>query len=155
MVSQFTKELNAQRVAASQFKEGGHVAIVNTHWQRRIAGKRAIAKVHANGNFTIMGHDGKPAPQQYRPDHSGKYARVAGKTHGFRTSEHLEPWTSAIEQEIADRKASAKRIARKEAIITALKNGSDDLSEETLATLEQALGLAAPAPDTEAPRTAE
>ena len=144
MISDFAKEQQARRIAASQFTEGSFVAIVNTHWNRRIAGKRQVVKVHANGNFTITGHDGKPSPQQYRPSLDGKYARAAGKQSGFRTSEHLEPWTPAIEQEIAERKEAARNVARQNAIIERLKTGAG-LSDETLTTLEQTLGLTQPA----------
>jgi hypothetical protein len=78
MVSDFMKQHNAERAARSQFKAGGHVAIVNHHWDRRIVGKRKIAKVHASGNFTIEDRNGVAQPQQYRPDSSGTTARPTG-----------------------------------------------------------------------------
>lgn len=145
MISPIMKRENERRIAASQFKEGSFVAIVNTYADRHIIGKRAVAKVFKTGNFTIKDHDGKPNDQQWRPDFTGTYARKAGKRVGFRTVEHLEIWSPAIEQEIVDRKALHHARARRDAIIAALKKlDGDALRFAPLGTIEDALDIAGP-----------
>lgn len=147
MVSDFMKQINAERIARSQFKAGGHVAIVSHHWDRRIVGKRKIAKVHANGNFTIEDRNCVAQPQQYRPDSDGTTARPAGEARYVSRSEHLEPWTDAIEDEIKQRRIYRALEQRRDALIEKLKaqRGTDlALNHAWLDAAEQALGLAAP-----------
>lgn len=137
-VSQFTKELRAQRIAESQFKEGGFVAIVNHHWDRRIVGKRRIAKVHANGNFTLDSVNDQPSTQQWRP--SGATAHQAGKHFRYGSS-HLEPWTAQHAIEIGERRALRHREKRVAAAVRTLEKMKGQISEHMLVEVETALGL--------------
>lgn len=148
MPSEFMKRMQAERIAASQFKEGTEVALVNTHWNRRIDGKYKVAKVHANGNFVL---EGSQTNQQWRPDSAGTMAHKTGER-GFRSTEHLEPWSPAIEAEIAGRKLLRRLEERRDACIAALKDKTgDDLRNmaRSFDTLEELLGLTknSPQPD--------
>lgn len=123
------------------FTEGSFVAIVSTHWNRRIEGKRTIHKVHKNGNFTLLDREGKPSAQQYRPNYDGKWAHRTGQQN-FMRSEHLEPWTPAIEDEIRQRQDRRRRDLRRDVIIKALTNA--DVDAEALTTIEGLLKLDVP-----------
>lgn len=123
------------------FTAGAYVAIVSTHWNRRIVGKRQIHKVYKNGNFTLLGHDGLPSSQQWSPSHDGTWAHRTGRT-SIRDSEHAEPWTDAILVEIAERKVRARRDARRAAIVQALSPSNADVPEHALHQIETALKFA-------------
>lgn len=122
---------------ATPFTPGAFVAVVSTNFDRRIDGKRQIHKVFKNGNFTLLYPDGSPSAQQYRPNHDGTTAHRTGER-SYR--EHLEPWTQAIVEEIAERNAKHRRAARRDAIIKAL--GGADLPYHALHQIETALKFA-------------
>jgi Txe/YoeB family toxin of Txe-Axe toxin-antitoxin module len=118
----------AALIANSPFKVDSYVAVVNTHWSRRIDGKRRIAKVYKNGNIILYNHDGSVGTHQYnQSSHSdgSYYAHEVGNQYS-RT--HLEPWSEKIEQEIATRKEERRTQKRIDAIIERLKDGEKPLS---------------------------
>lgn len=150
-ISKFMQDRKAERAANSQFKEGTVVALVNTHWGRRIDGKYVVGKVRKDGNFTLAPKGRLASEYQYRPSQDGTRAERTGER-GFRATEHLEPWSPAIEAEIADRKLLRRLEARRDACIEALKERrGDELRNMARAfdTLEELLGLAqhSPQPD--------
>jgi hypothetical protein len=140
MVSDFAKRQAAERAARSQFKMGTDVAIVHTHFERRILGKRKVAKVLANGNFTITYRDGMPDPtrQQYRPDWSGTSATPTGDRGFSHSREHLEVWSKDIEDEVLASKQARIRKVRVDRIVARL---ADPVGDGALDEIEKALGL--------------
>lgn len=123
------------------FQPGVKVAVVAHHWERRVDSKREVHKVHKNGNFTLIGHDGKPDQQQYTANFDGTTAYQTG-AHGFRHNSHLELWTPAIEEEILERKARVRRDRRRSAIANVLAARNTDIPEHALHQIETALKFA-------------
>jgi hypothetical protein len=123
------------------FVAGGFVAIISTHFERRIVGKRQIHKVYKNGNFVLLDHEGKPQTQQWSQNHDGTIAHKTGDR-GFRHSEHATPWTDDIVKEIAERKARNRRDHRRHLIVEALKGRYVDIPEHALHQIETALKFA-------------
>lgn len=144
MTSDFMKQHNAERIAASQFKPDTYVALIDHHWARHIVGKRRVVKVHVNGNFTLSDRAGAPQPGQWKPDWRGTTARKVGKYSG---SEHLEIWTDAHSAEIVEYAAKQARIVRGMAVATLIGKRRDHLDEYTLRAVEAALGLSTAAPN--------
>lgn len=122
-------------------KPGDSVALVNHHWDRRIAGKRTVAKVHKTGNFTLLDREGKPSAQQWRPNHDGSQAEHAG-TRRWRNPEHLEPWSQEIEAELRAEVLARKLDHRRNAIVEHLKNiHRSKLRADVVEAIEAALGI--------------
>lgn len=123
MISDFMKRQQEERKAASKFTAGSEVAIVNHHWERTIVRKARVVKVYATGNFTITKPDGTPDPQQWRPSMDGVSARQAQGRDGVQRyrSDHLEPWTPKIDEEIRVTKLNHDLDATRDKYIARLK----------------------------------
>lgn len=155
MISDFMKRLNDERIAASQFRVGEYVAMVNHHWDRRVVAKRKIAKIYANGNFVLASNepDRPIGVQQWRPDADGKTARRTG-TYKYRDSEHLEPWSPEIEAEVAERRKARlfeQRVKRLIGHFEDMKYSAETAG--TVERIEELLGLAPLQTDAAKPTT--
>lgn len=120
MISEFDKRaaiagVADERKAASLFHAGDYVAVISHHWERRVVAKKQIDRVYTNGNFILKETRAEGyKPQQWRPRWDGKTAEMAGERHGYH-NDHLEPWSPAIEAEIAGRRAARlfeQRVSR-------------------------------------------
>jgi hypothetical protein len=110
---------------------GQTVAVINSGGlRRRHIHKRTVVKVYKNGNFILNDN----AHQQWRP--SGR------KTGDVSFREHVEPWTEAIDAEIAHNQrqiaVNQKVVALRDAIVNC-RTGSGDwlLPDEHVMLIEQ------------------
>lgn len=146
MISDFAKRQKAERAAASQFKAGTEVAIVSTHWERRIMSKRVVDKVYANGNFTLTNPAGRvpDSSQQYRPDYCGTTAKATGSLHRY-GSDRVEVWTPAHDEELRKAVLDRRNGARRDRIIKHLEGiRRENLDSSVLAAVEAAIGITEP-----------
>lgn len=130
----------------SPFHPGGYVAIINTHWTRRIESKRRILKVHKNGNFTLaypeQNDEGRARleSQQWRPGAMGHAHRTGERSYG---SSHAEPWTTAHDAERRyvrqqhDLRARLGKVAKR--IDELAHAGRAELTVDFIADLEAAM----------------